>query len=67
MAYNQRYREFLSNDIKGIMCVPIIIFEEENEKKVDRRKYSSDESITQGYIYLETDKVSIDLILIDFN
>ncbi|MCQ4924198.1 diguanylate cyclase [Tissierella carlieri] len=56
-AYNQRYREFLSNDIKGIMCVPIIIFEEENEKKADRRKYSSDESITQGYIYLETDKV----------
>lgn len=58
MAYNKRYREFLSNDIKGIICVPIIISEEEIEKKPDRRKYFSYyESTTQGYIYLETDKV----------
>lgn len=56
MAYNQRYREFLSNDIKGIICVPIII-SEEAKKKIDRRKYSFEEGSNQGYIYLETDKV----------
>lgn len=56
-AYNQRYRDFLSNDIKGIMCVPIIITEDGIGKKFDRRKYSYEECNSQGYIYLETDKV----------
>ncbi len=38
--------------------MPIIISEEEIDKKSERRKYSlSEESTTLGYIYLETDKV----------
>lgn len=54
---NNRYREFLSNEIKGIICVPIIAFEDESEKDIDRRKEILVNDYSKGYIYLETDNV----------
>jgi diguanylate cyclase (GGDEF)-like protein len=55
--YNQKYRDFLSNDIKGIICVPIFKSNEEINRKTERRKIIYEENRGQGYIYLETDKV----------
>ena len=56
-VYNQNYKEFLSNDKKGIICVPIFKSNESVNRKIERRKIIYEESRSQGYIYLETDKV----------
>lgn len=56
-TYNYSYKDFLSNDIKGIICVPIMVSEEETSLEFDRRKHLYEEGNNQGYIYLETDKV----------
>lgn len=53
-----RYSEFLGDNIKAIICVPIIVFEERMSSKIDKRaKDISNNGRVQGYIYLETDKV----------
>ncbi|MDR7857303.1 diguanylate cyclase [Tissierella sp.] len=56
-AKRSRYKEFLSNEIKGIICVPVIISEEDSKVELDRRKHSFEKGYSKGYIYLETDKV----------
>lgn len=54
---SSRYKEFLSDEIKGIICVPIIAYEEESNLELDRRKNTFENGYSKGYIYLETDKV----------
>lgn len=54
---NQEYKEFLSDNIRGIICVPITIDNEEKTYGVDRRKRYEKSKPSEGYIYLETDKV----------
>ena len=56
-VYNQNYKEFLSNDKKGIICVPIFKSNEGTNIKAERRKIIYENNRGQGYIYLETDKV----------
>lgn len=54
---NQGYEELLSENIRGIICVPIILNTEEKIQINDRRKRFREERYAKGYIYLETDKV----------
>ena len=53
---NLRYKKFLTEDIKGIICVPIVVSKEYDAGE-NRRQLPSEESEKLGYIYLETDRV----------
>lgn len=54
---NQEYKEFLSDNIRGIICIPITIDTENKIDSKDRRKRFESERASGEYIYLETDKV----------
>lgn len=52
-----KYSEFLKDDIKAVICVPITIQEEMIKENRERRnKEFSNKKNTLGYIYLEADK-----------
>ncbi len=53
---NYRHKKFLSDDIKGIICIPIIS-SNELSNDMDRRKQLFEEPENYGYLYLETDRV----------
>lgn len=50
------YKELLTEDIRGIICIPIDVYKEGNTIDQERRKEISEDRKSQGYIYLETDK-----------
>lgn len=53
-----RHSEFLTEEVKGIICVPIVLNQEPKlDKDDDRRKNSMEEQESKGYIYLDTDWV----------
>lgn len=56
-VYNSSYLEFLKDDIKGIICVPISSLSKSSEIEDERRKYTWEEYEKKGFIYLETDNV----------
>ena len=56
-VYNTSYLEFLKDDKKGIICVPILSLDKIPERENERRKYLWNEYNIQGFIYLETDNV----------
>lgn len=53
---NKRYKEFLTEDVKGIICVPIFVLKDNSKYDNDRRNNYKYEEEIQAFIYLETDK-----------
>lgn len=48
----------LSNQVTGVICIPICAYAEYNYDKLDRRKWGPiQDNKLAGYIYLETDRV----------
>ncbi len=53
---NQEYREFLSENIRGIICLPILV-RNQGAIYLDNRRKNQSEKSNIGYIYMETDRV----------
>ncbi|NLV87765.1 MAG: diguanylate cyclase [Tissierellia bacterium] len=56
-VYSSNYLEFLKDDKKGIMCVPISSLDQISGIQGERRKNLWKEYHLHGFIYLETDNV----------
>lgn len=55
---SSKYEEYLSNELTGIICVPINMNEKCKDPILERRKWeTSIDNKFNGYIYLETSKV----------
>ena len=53
---SKRYESFLTDDVKGIICVPIFISEDTKTIKIERRSDYVKEQKVEALVYLETDK-----------
>lgn len=53
----EQYREFLSQNSKALMCVPIRVKDGEGVYKGKERRSFFSYEVNEGYIYLETEKV----------
>lgn len=56
-VYSSSYLEFLKEDVKGIICVPITSQAKNSEIDGERRKNAWEEHDIKGFVYLETDNV----------
>lgn len=55
--YASSYMEFLKEDVKGIICVPIFSFNKMQGIENERRKKTWNKYDITGFVYLETDNV----------